>query len=91
MFSDAISSKPKLIHTYDLQIVKTVWRIKVNNEKKLIIALLVGNTNVQYYVTNDKLFCIIFDCDAKIGQGGRIRMLENVQVKYKNIIYDVVM
>lgn len=86
-----ISSKPKLIHTYDLQTVKTVWRIKVNNKKKLIIALLVDNTNVQYYVTNEKLFRITFVCDAKVGQGGRIRILEKVQVTYNNITYDVVM
>jgi hypothetical protein len=65
--------------------------LKVSDEEKLIVPLKPGETNIQYYVTNDELFNILSETHIRTGHGGRTRMLKELQVRYKNITYEVIM
>jgi len=44
--------------------------------------------NIQYCVTNEELFTILHETHTRISHGGGTRLLNELQVKYKNITYD---
>ncbi|XP_076383741.1 uncharacterized protein LOC143260987 [Megalopta genalis] len=46
--------------------------LKINDEEKLIVPLKPGETNIQYYVTNEELYSILYETHTRIGHGGRI-------------------
>ncbi|KAJ8935409.1 hypothetical protein NQ314_012828 [Rhamnusium bicolor] len=59
--------------------------INVGNEEKLIVPLKGGNEQFLYYVKNEELFNMFFETHINIGHGGRTRMLNKLNDKYKNI------
>ncbi|XP_043497554.1 KRAB-A domain-containing protein 2-like [Polistes fuscatus] len=91
ILSEVISAKTKCSTPLDYRRLKRFDVIKINGKKKLIVPLKSGETNIQYYVTNDELFSILSETHTRTGHGGRTRMLKELQVKYKNITYEVVM
>lgn len=64
--------------------------LKINYDS-LIVPLKPGETNIQFYVTNEELFRILYGTHTRIVHGGRTYMLKYLQIKYKNITYGVVM
>ncbi|GBN67396.1 KRAB-A domain-containing protein 2 [Araneus ventricosus] len=87
ILSEVISAKTSL----DYRRLRRFDVLKINDEEKLIVPLKPGETNVTNYVTNDELFSILSETHTRIGHGGRTHMLKDLQVKYKNITYEVVM
>lgn len=57
---------------------------------KLIVPLKAGETKIIYYVKNEELYNIMYKAHIKIGHGGRTRMINELQNKFKNITYKVV-
>lgn len=47
--------------------------------------------NIQYYVINGELLNILSEAHIRTGHGGITRTLKELQVKYKNITYEVIM
>lgn len=91
ILSEVVSAKTKCNTPLDYRRLKRFDVLKINDEEKLIVPLKQGETNIQYYVTNEELFSILYETHTRIGHGGRTRMLKELQVKYKNITYEVVM
>lgn len=89
--SEVISAKSKCSTPLDYRRLKRFDILKVSDEQKLIVPLKPGETNIQYFVTNEELFNILSETHIRTGHGGRTRMLKELQVKYKNITYEVVM
>ncbi|GFX84393.1 KRAB-A domain-containing protein 2 [Trichonephila clavipes] len=65
--------------------------LKISDEEKLIVPLKEGETNIKYYVINNEFFSVLYEIRIRTGHGGRTRMLRELQTKYKNITYEVVM
>ena len=42
-------------------------------------------TEILYYVTFDELFNVIHEAQIAVGHGGRIRMIKELNHKYKNV------
>jgi len=63
----------------------------IMDNHKLIIPLKAGETKIIYYVKNEELYDIMYEAHIKIGHGGRTRMMNELQNKFKNITYEVVM
>ncbi|XP_076762970.1 KRAB-A domain-containing protein 2-like [Xylocopa sonorina] len=91
ILSEVVSAKIKCNTPLDYRRLKRFDVLKINDEEKLIVPLKTGETNIQYYVTNEELYSILYETHTRIGHGGRTRMLKELQVKYKNITYEVVM
>jgi hypothetical protein len=89
--SEVIFAKRKCSTPLDYRRLKRFDILKVSDEEKLIVPLKPGETNIQYYVTNDELFNILSETHIRTGHGGRTRMLKELQVRYKNITYEVIM
>ncbi|XP_076394138.1 KRAB-A domain-containing protein 2-like [Megachile rotundata] len=53
--------------------------LKMNDEEKLIVPLKPGETNIQYYVTNEELFSILYETHTRIGHGGRTTVSNEAQ------------
>lgn len=75
ILSEVVSAKTKCNAPLDYRRLKRFDVLKINDERKLIVPLKPGETNIQYYVTNEKLFSILYETHARIGHGGRTRML----------------
>lgn len=86
-----VSAKTKCNTPLDYRRLKRFDVLKINDEERLIVPLKPGKTNIQYYVTNEELLSILYETHTRTGHGGRTRMLKELQVKYKNITYEVVM
>ena len=86
-----VSAKTKCNTPLDYRWLKRFDVLKINDEEKLIVPLKPGETNIQYYVTNGELFSILSETHTRIGHGWKTRMLKELQNKYKNITYEVVM
>ncbi|KAF8782734.1 KRAB-A domain-containing protein 2 [Argiope bruennichi] len=84
-------AKTKCNTPLDYRRLKRFDVLKINYEEKLIVPLKPGETNIQYYVTNEELFSILYEAHTRIGHGGRTCMLKELPNKYKNITYEVVM
>ncbi|XP_057654773.1 KRAB-A domain-containing protein 2-like [Diorhabda carinulata] len=91
IFSEVVSAKIECNTPLDYRRLKRFDVLKINDKEKLIAPLKPGETNIQYYVTNEELYSILHETHTRIGHGGRIRMLKELQAKYKNITYEVVM
>ncbi|XP_067140873.1 KRAB-A domain-containing protein 2-like [Centruroides vittatus] len=91
ILSEVVSAKTKCSTPLDYRRLKRFDVLKIKDEERLIVPLKPGETNIQYYVTNDELFSILSETHTRTGHGGRTRMLKELQVKYKNITYEVVM
>ncbi|GBM60391.1 KRAB-A domain-containing protein 2 [Araneus ventricosus] len=91
ILSEVLSAKTKCSTPLDYRRLRRFDVLKMNDEEKLIVSLKPGETNMQYYVTNDEMFSILFETHTRIGHGVRTRLLKDLQVKYKNITYEVVM
>ncbi|KAF8794000.1 KRAB-A domain-containing protein 2 [Argiope bruennichi] len=91
ILSEVVSAKTKCNTPLDYRRLKRFDVLKINDEEKLIVPLKPGETNIQYYVTNEELFSILYEAHARTGHGGRTRMLKELQNKYKNITDEVVM
>ncbi|GBN12165.1 KRAB-A domain-containing protein 2 [Araneus ventricosus] len=91
ILSEVISATTKCSTPLDYSRLRRFDVLKINDEEKLIVPLKPGKTNIQYFVTNDEFFSILFETHTRIGHGGRTRMLKDLQVEYKNITYEVVM
>ncbi|XP_015600310.1 KRAB-A domain-containing protein 2-like [Cephus cinctus] len=91
ILSEVVSAKTKCKTPLDYRRLKRFDVLRINGEEKLIAPLKPGKTNIQCYVTNEELFSILYGTHIRIGHGGRTRMLKELQVKYKNITYEVVM
>ncbi|GFX86163.1 KRAB-A domain-containing protein 2 [Trichonephila clavipes] len=87
---EVVSAKTKCNTPLDYRRLKSFDVLK-NNEEKLIVPLKPEETNIQYYVTNDEMFSVLYETHIRTGQGGRTRILKELQIKYKNITYEVVM
>lgn len=64
--------------------------VNVGNDIKLIVPLQEGKEKFVYYVKNEELFDILYEAHINIGHGGRTRMLNFLNDKYKNITQEVV-
>lgn len=91
ILSEVVSAKIKCNTPLDYRRLKRFDVLKINDEEKLIVPLKPGETNIQYYVTYEELYSILYETHTRIGHGGRTCMLKELQVKYKNITYEVVM
>nr|XP_034194771.1 KRAB-A domain-containing protein 2-like [Osmia lignaria] len=91
ILSEVSSAKTKCSTPLDYRRLKRFDILKITDEEKLIVPLKPGETNIQYYVTNDELFNILSESHIRTGHGGKTCMLKELQVKYKNITYEVVM
>ncbi|XP_030768090.1 KRAB-A domain-containing protein 2-like [Sitophilus oryzae] len=91
ILSEVISAKTKCCTPSDYRRLKRFDILNVGDEQKLIVPLKPGETNIQYYVTNDELFDILSETHVRTGHGGRTRMLNELQLKYKNVTYEVTM
>ncbi|KAK2577745.1 hypothetical protein KPH14_012286 [Odynerus spinipes] len=91
ILSEVVSAKIKCNTPLDCRRLKRFDVLKINDKEKLIVPLKPGETNIQYYVTNEELYSILYETHTRIGHGGRTRMLKELQIKYKNITYEVVM
>ncbi|GFQ83309.1 SCAN domain-containing protein 3 [Trichonephila clavata] len=91
ILSEVVSARTKCNTPLDYRRLKCFDVLKINDEEKLIVPLNPGETNARYYVTNEELFSILYETHTGIGHGGRTRMLKELQNKYKNITYGVVM
>jgi hypothetical protein len=58
--SEVIFAKRKCSTPLDYRRLKRFDILKVSDEEKLIVPLKPGETNIQYYVTNDELFNILY-------------------------------
>uniref|UniRef100_A0A2S2PCC0 KRAB-A domain-containing protein 2 n=1 Tax=Schizaphis graminum TaxID=13262 RepID=A0A2S2PCC0_SCHGA len=65
--------------------------LNILGSTKLIVPLKPGETNIKYYVKNEELFDIIQQTHIQTGHGGHTRMIKELQCKYKNITYEIVM
>lgn len=72
------------------RILKRYDLITIGEEKKLILPLLEGNTNILYYITNENIYDVLHDVHLSIGHGGKHRMNAEVKKKYKNITQEAV-
>ena len=68
----------------DYRRIKRFDILIVSDDEKLIVPLKPGQTNIQYYVTNEELFDILSETHIRTGHGGRTRMLKVLQITYKN-------
>ncbi|XP_023288360.1 KRAB-A domain-containing protein 2 [Orussus abietinus] len=91
ILSEVVSAKIKCNTPLDYRRLKRFDVLKIKDKENLIVPLKPGKTNIQYYVTNEELYSILYETHIRIGHGGRTRMLKELQVKYKNITYEVVM
>jgi len=58
--SEVVSAKIKCKTPLDYRRLKRFDVLKINDEEKLIVPLKPGETNIQYYVTNEELCSILF-------------------------------
>lgn len=61
--------------------------IQISEEEKLIVPVTEGNT-IKYYV---QLFNIIHEVHLSIGHGGRNRMENGINMKFKNLTREYIM
>ena len=64
--------------------------VDIMDNHKLIILLKAGEIKIIYYVKNEELYDIMHKAHIKKGHGGRTRMINELQNKFKNITYEVV-
>ncbi|KAL4107766.1 hypothetical protein QTP88_018058 [Uroleucon formosanum] len=63
----------------------------IMDNHKLIVPLKADETKIIYYVNNEGLYVIMYEAYIKIGHGGRTRIMDELQNKFKNMTYEVVM
>lgn len=68
-----------------LQFIKTYDVMQISNVYKLTYPVAVGSTIIRYYVIKEEIFDIIHESHINTGHGGRNKMYEEVQKKYKNL------
>ncbi|GFX28338.1 KRAB-A domain-containing protein 2 [Trichonephila clavipes] len=91
ILSEVVSAKTKCNIPLDYRRLKRFDVLRIKDEEKLIVPLKRGKTNLQYYITNDELFSVLYETHIRTGHGGRARMLKELQIKYKNIASEAVM
>ncbi|XP_017772782.1 PREDICTED: uncharacterized protein LOC108559909 isoform X5 [Nicrophorus vespilloides] len=64
---------------------------RVGEELKLISPISSNNKYIKYFVTMDELFDVIEDAHLMTGHGGRSRVLNLLNTKYKNVTVESVM
>lgn len=86
--------KVKKIKTKERAVCRLLKRydvLKTMDHYKLIVPVKMGNTKIIYYVKNEEIFDIVHEAHIQTNHGGRTRMIKELQKKYKNITYEVVM
>jgi uncharacterized protein YqgV (UPF0045/DUF77 family) len=67
------------------------WRLRrydilnIGGEEKLTVPLSAEKTEILYYVTLDEMFNVIHEAHIAVGQGGRTRMIKELNRQYKNV------
>ena len=75
----------------DYQLLKWYDVVRIGNINKLIYPVAEGNNSIRYYATNDDFFSIIHEAHLSTGHGGRNRIQNEVQIKYKNVTAEYIM
>ncbi|GFU65175.1 KRAB-A domain-containing protein 2 [Trichonephila clavipes] len=65
------------VHQPGLVRLKRFDLLKINDEEKLNVPLKPGETNIQYYVSNDELSCVLYETHIRTGHREK-----NSQMKY---------
>ncbi|XP_045511256.1 KRAB-A domain-containing protein 2-like [Colias croceus] len=64
--------------------------VKIGASEKLIIPVKNEGDPIIYYAHLDETFQIIHDCHISIGHGGRVRMMKELKLRYKNVTAELV-
>ena len=72
----------------DYQILKKYDIVCVGNIEKPICPMEEGNLTVKYYIS--EIFDILHESHLKIRNGGRNRMVKEVNFQYKNVTYECI-
>ena len=67
----------RLLKRYDI--------LNIGGEERLNLPLSAEKTEIQYYVTFDELFIVTHEAHIAVGHGIRIRMIKDLNLKYKNV------
>ncbi|GFW10025.1 KRAB-A domain-containing protein 2 [Trichonephila clavipes] len=71
ILSEVVFAKAKWNTPLDYRRLKHFHVLKINDEEKLIVPLKPGEKNIQYYVTNDELFSVLYGTHIRTGHRGR--------------------
>lgn len=64
--------------------------VKIGASEKLIIPVKNEGDPIMYYAHLNETFQIIHDCHISIGHGGRVRMMKELKLRYKNVTAELV-